>query len=203
MLLVLCYTRENNLLSMSHSRIRELCPWPSVWSRANDGYDAHLSHTASVFISDAEIAAVDARLPTGLRLLLKDGDFIESSLITDMLDLWVISSRLELLDGRHVAMTSISDVTIMPQVVVFSGMALSYEVETCTDDACDYVVPTGNVTVNHMVLRDWLDSTYPGWLNRFGIAKDLGLSLTEAVTAMTSLHTHYNAVALPPSLTLE
>lgn len=188
---------------MTESRIRELCPWPSVWSRTTDGYDVHLSHTSSTFISDAEIAAADTRLPAGLRLLLKDGDFIESSMITDMLDLWKISSRFELLDGRQVAMTGISDVTIMPQVVVLSGMALLYAIETDANDLRQLDIPTSTIPVNHMVLRDWLDTVYPGWITRFELAKDLDLSLTEAVASMTSVGPCMSDVEIPNTLNLD
>lgn len=152
------------------------------------------------FISDAEIALLDPRLPDGIRALEATSININGAFIRSMLKLWSAPIFIETTQGAFVAMYEVAHVLDDENELSFVAKGHTYEI--VSTDTGEVLLPGYGDDVYPRVCKAWLDTNYPDWENRYKLACDLGMSLTEAVIAMQNTPGNTADVILPSSVEL-
>lgn len=158
------------------------------------------SGKGQTFISNDEMALLDRRLPDGIRALEAANVNINGALIRSMLKLWSAPIFMETMQGAFVAIYEVAHVFDATHDLSFVAKGHTYEIAKVSTSGADILLPGYGDDVYPSVSKAWLDTKYPGWQDRFKVACDLGMTLTEAVVAMQEMPLHTAEVNLPPSV---
>lgn len=171
------------------------------WYACLDGFKV-VRGDETTFVSNEWLAGIDKTLSEAVRFLCDMGGSVPADTVAAV---YVIHSReihVPTTLGDYIAVAIIRKVEVDDDSVVFIGNGAPYRKMIRPADGKAFVRPLGYRPSSFEVSREWLDTYYEGWLQRFNHSRALDYSLYDAVKHMLSEPTKFRLAIIPDDIVL-
>lgn len=171
---------------MAYDEIDKLLPDYASVSIAEAGYNIDFYDGGSKYVSTAQFADIDQRLPAGLRTLCLLSEYGTASTqeVHSLLKLWYAPLYLEDNRGLLAGIYDLYSVEISDAVVDVYCNGRRYE-DVSVDGLSEKLkIPIGTIVFEVKLDPNKLDAECPAWRERFEMAQSLDLTLLDSVKFM-------------------
>lgn len=187
----------------TETEIYKIVPmWTSLTSAKNGFATQTLNNNGFDygFLPDAELERLDPRLPAALRIYQNEGHKVFGISVLQILKLWETNTFVETTNGERYGISDVSHILFSRVAIHIQGDGSLYKVRQHPDTGENLFIPTRPAPQRASVSRAWLDQNHAGWLERYEIASDLGMSKYEAFKAMVSLPSNEVCLEVPSDI---
>lgn len=164
--------------------ISKLIPSQSTWQTRPGGFIVHVSNIAPTFkehrfVNEEDLASIDRKLPSAIRLLASGSQHATGFEILDMLKMWDKNIFFESSSGNIIGLHFVGNIQVESIDVIITGHGFVCTGYKHHDSGDDLMLPVDTVMGKIQISKKWLTDTHPGWEDRYLVASTLELDPNE------------------------
>lgn len=140
--------------------------------------------SSSFFISNADLAQTDIRLPEALRLIERAQGKLQGLHVALLFQLWAAPFEFMTTTGELVALHNVRKISSWDDAISIKGDGHSFTKQRHSVTGEIFRAYVGSAPIVSAISKEWLNQQYPGWFERYSMAENLGAEVQDAALAL-------------------